>query len=224
MSSFASFPFEPLVDVHLGDDQQDAALHHVFISSPLSDRCRVRDVLRDKKDAVVQSYLEMIELRVDEFLQSAGLGYCKDALPPDYLDTPPRDMDAVVHNHEVLLHMISELFNPQSKVSAFTSELVSVVWSGSLLPLREDLCHAAATVTTPERRQSIAKDIEYIDQIRILESSWVAAAKEESSVTSGASASVSSVVPISALVASKLHRLENEHRTALEHWEHRLGK
>lgn len=204
-------------------------------------RCLVlsAEVLLREKDGVTASYLELIEERVDAFL--AAMSFDPRAVPYDYLDSPPAAPDAVLSNFHLLTHLATEVFNPHSAVQReLIQPTTQHVWDTALHPLRrdlsrtaDDLAKAAASLQLQQRHQgadnnesdaalaaSVAKllagirrDIAYLDTIERQEPQWIADAHAD--VNSHAPADV---VPVSGLIVSRLHRLENEHRTVIEHW------
>lgn len=199
------------------------------------------EVLLREKDSVTMAYLDEIEEKTDRFLET--LRFDRSAIPDDYLDTPPTRPDAVLNNVALISHMIAEVFNPASTIhTKLIQPLVRHVWETSLTPLLHDLQrmgndievslqrHVATTderqVASPSRpgksvvRESlrrlltnIQRDVQYLLTIREQEQRWVTDAHAEVNAHAPAD-----VVPVTGLIVGRLHRLENEHRTVIDHW------
>lgn len=207
------------------------------------------------------------------------LGYLPTALPYEYIDEAPKDLEAVARNADVLAYLGSEAFHPSSTVRRLLIDpVVFYVWGVALGPLLDDMerglrvllacdgpggeegstffdtattspaapidwrarvqgCRDAGRCvdrnallrnevlrwppTIAAALRSLWKDVVYLETILRMEDDFARGAAAEDEGRGGSpkkKEGLSDVVPISGLVLGKLHRLENEHRTALQHW------
>lgn len=178
------------------------------------------------------------------------LGFTADAIPYNYLDEPPKDLGAIHRNLDVLSYLSGEVFHPGSHIrKTLVDPLVQLVWAQGLTPLlaglealesEASLCYpsgeqdngstssssAGRRTATPSWLSGLRGDLEYLRTIHKMEAEWARESLDEHEAHQAQQRSLglSDVVPISGLVLSKIHRLENEHRTVLEHWGRRMGK
>lgn len=200
--------------------------------------------LEEKKRQISENYLHLIEETVDHFLASPSVGVKTKALSDRYLDEPPQNMLELRRNADLLANCTQDAFNPHSELNNYLiTPLVHKVYSESLDPLRaelnafwlsrgkrkyEDLQKRLMngnnnnnTVGNPLRKLStklfgILQDIEHIDQMRELDSHSTAEIAEIFK-----NGGLSHVVPISGLALGRIHRMLNEHNTAIQHWSSR---
>lgn len=201
---------------------------------------------------------------VDSFLAS-HYRFQPDAIPWDYLDTPPANLAVVQSNLNTLLHVTADVFLPSSLVAKdLIVPFVVEAWEGMLTPLRlammeqreallglaqQALLFSTTTPTTTtasgassssggimplEQRcrkliSELDKDLWYLSRIYALEEFHHLSSQQpqqqqqqQSSATEqhqqGGKDSMSDFVTMSGIVIGRLHRLENEHRTVVEHW------
>jgi hypothetical protein len=80
------------------------------------------------------------------------------------------------------------------------------------------------TNAVPQARRklllSLIGEIHYIDEMKRLEQHFFASSTSGSPQPQGKTA-LSDIVPVTGLIVGKLHRLENELRTVVEHWSRR---
>ena len=185
-----------------------------FDNCPLfGNRLTGNDVER-QKNHVVQQYLDRIESCVDQFLVSM-FQFDVDALPDNYLDVPPKDLSLIGNNLSVLSHCATDVFLPQSAVQlVLIQPLVLEVWRDFVDPLQQRLTYWLPLVRWDDQKK-IRADLQHIDKMKELERTFLSADVGQKRM--------SDVVPVAGLIVSRLHRLENEHRTALHHWGRRAS-
>ena len=228
-----------------------------------NDTQRRARLLCEKKHRVTGEYLALVESTVDSFLRS-HYGFDHEAVPFNYLDQKPEDLQIVEDNLDTLLHCVSDVFHPNSLIQTkLIQPLVLQVWRDMLHPLHKELrdlqerilvkksffiskhvqgggkegqqqgvVEAASVQVLEHVLAEIAADIAYIDIMRQHERSVGSQCEEEkqegdsnerrSSPASSPGARpqqrLADQVPIGGLIVNRLHRLENEHRTVLDHW------
>lgn len=74
-----------------------------------------------------------------------------------------------------------------------------------------------------EGLEEIIRDIQYIEEMKRLESHFHPESQNTSEMHSP-HGSVSDIVPITGLIIGALHRMENEHKTVIEHWSSRISR
>jgi len=222
------------------------------------------------KDDLTRWWLQLIEARVDSFLQA--LGYNFEAVPFHYIDQPPRSMPAILKNLELIRLLLkssgnnttsatlptrqslqNELVEPLKKeiyhrIDEYVRCVMLFLWWECTWLLGIDIKTCAAhrnhsddqhgeegnvvdigqleellkkSRTVPEWRRklllSLLGDLHYIYEMKRLEQDFFKA----SAASPQAKAAPSDIVPVTGLIMSKLHRLENELRTVVEHWSRR---
>lgn len=188
--------------------------------------------LESRKHEVSACYTHDAEVFVDDFL-SKQYSYAPDAVPWDYLDTPPTQMRVIESNLDTLMHVTAEVFLPSSAVhSKLIAPFVERVWRTQLSPLKRDLetfheqlltaaVHHDNLRAIQNIRTSVEKDLEYVSQMEQLEHHYLLHLHDGSPQPQKV---LSDFVPVSGIVIGRLHRLENEHRTVIEHWKHRCPR
>jgi hypothetical protein len=105
----------------------------------LQDVNRRFTLLSQRKVKATDEYLAYLEKQVNGFLR-AHYGYDTDAIPFDYLDVPPDDLQSVRDNLDILLHCLADVFHPASLVQTkLIQPCVEHVWRNMLGPLRREL-------------------------------------------------------------------------------------
>lgn len=208
-----------------------------------SPRARVADLraalnkLSDRKKAVTEKYLQMVEDSVDAFLARTGVH--THALSDRYLDEPPRSMDLLRRNADLLVHCTQDAFNPRSEINVqLVAPLVLRAYSEFLDPLlgemrdfwrhyghwaserRDGDPHQVAPgggdeldARTRGKCWNVQRDIEHVQEMRVLDQ---LSAHEVAERFNGGG--LSHVVPIAGLALGRVHRMLNEHNTAIAHW------
>ncbi|ORC89212.1 uncharacterized protein TM35_000132160 [Trypanosoma theileri] len=176
--------------------------------------------------------------------------YRANCIPFNYLDVRPENMRAIGENLVVLRHCLEEYFRPGSTLrKSLLGPVLRAVWSQSLTPLEnsasELLQVAQQNVWPPlnhfirreqqhgdsvqwnERRarydrivKALQDDLNYLHTIYKMDET-AATTLPVSMQQEGAPEGLSDYVPVSGLVLSRLHRLENEHRTVWDFWRSR---
>jgi hypothetical protein len=201
------------------------------------------------------------ESLVDAFL-SSHYTFHPDAIPWDYLDTPPANLAVVQSNLNTLLHVTADVFLPSSLVAKdLIIPFVAQSWEGTLTPLRHSMMHQreallglaqqalrlsapphsshslpsrASTTSAMSLEQrcqklisELEKDLWYLGRIYDLEefhSGPSARADnhhhqpQQQQQEQRSRDAMSDFVTMSGIVIGRLHRLENEHRTVVDHW------
>jgi hypothetical protein len=219
-------------------------------SALLDDARRRAAALMEQKHRLTAEYLAIVEKQVDSFLLS-HYGFDSEAVPFNYLDQPPEDMNAVKENLDILLHCLSDVFLPSSQVQTkLIRPTVDRVWGTMLSPLKRELLElqerllvrksfagtaeddAASLRALDKILADISVDLAYLETMRRLERTVGAPQGNNTGddlmeASGGGSPSksvffdpnkLSDQVPIGGLIVNRLHRLENEHRTVIEHW------
>eukprot|EP01116_Phalansterium_solitarium_P001883 TRINITY_DN11719_c0_g1_i1.p1 TRINITY_DN11719_c0_g1~~TRINITY_DN11719_c0_g1_i1.p1 ORF type:complete len:255 (+),score=38.32 TRINITY_DN11719_c0_g1_i1:615-1379(+) len=196
-----------------------------------------------RKKHLTEWYLNRIEQETDDFLVRRG--YNLHAVPYNYLDERPKSLNEISHNlallHELLQphnfgYLLRTLIQPlkdeiYSEIEAFsrTAKLVllTLLYGQSAYRYRYD--HSAAVEQfhhirpslTPQRAQELddlLHDVSYIAEMRRLDENFHDDVADAPNASADARGKLSDVVPVSGLIFGKLHRLENENKTVLEHW------
>ncbi|PRP85960.1 hypothetical protein PROFUN_06082 [Planoprotostelium fungivorum] len=186
----------------------------------------------DKKAQLSSWWLDLIETGVDHYLSSnqtftdeggRHIVYDTHAVPYNYIDQPPKSMEAIRHNHYIVQKLLSFSTLPVTETSSpqhvefdrflrGTSKEVythinhfETVSNGVL-----DLIRGNMIRVDQEKTQHLLADLNYLSEMKRLEDERFSGEKT--------SAGLSHIVPISGLILSKLHRIENELATVLRHW------
>eukprot|EP00758_Cryptobia_borreli_P015263 Tbor_TRINITY_DN6006_c0_g2::TRINITY_DN6006_c0_g2_i1::g.11276::m.11276 len=164
--------------------------------------------LHKLKEEAVSECLKRIENHVDNFLVE-HFGFDTEAVPFNYLDVPPKSMESVRKNHGILQHCLEDLFLPSSAThSLLLAPLTKAIWEETLEPLRRMLCNKVDLYAL--QMTAVGDDLKHLDLMVEAETVFLTSRP----TTFGPA----DVVPIGGLIASRLHRLENEARTVLAHW------
>jgi len=182
------------------------------------------------KKELTQWWLQEVQQRMLQFLVDRG--YIADALPSDYIECPPLDINHVKRN----IQLLKEVLDPNSKykdelppvieslkelvyprIDAFLHDTKAVLSSELRFDLMDfdidevgELYEKHKSQLEPQICEWIAgtiKDIGYLDEMKKLEDPVYAKGK-----------GTLHIVPISGLAISNLVIKEKEHKTALELW------
>jgi hypothetical protein len=194
------------------------------------------------KDDLSRWWLEVVELSVENWLMSAyNSRYTRhdDCVPEQYLDVPPKDLNLVKRNHAVICEVLSERGSGANVFIHLLRPLADLVYGriAELERVLRLLLELYGREMDPKTRDHHESDLEYLRQMRILEGEFEAKFfgddprrrkgdvddfdEGRSAVTgkSSGAPSVSSIVPVSGLAWGKLHRLDNELKTVIGHWD-----
>jgi len=202
-----------------------------------------RNLLMGKEKTVLSEwYLNHIENSVDKWLESNGYDF--GAVPLDYIEKPPRgnNLYTVRDNLELIEKCMAS--EDTLNVGEFMTKLKDEVYTridkfcSSMMIVVGDVLDE---VLIPESLGEVQKNFDeglYTDQIEEASDSgklpvemWIRDAladieyilemkKLEEVTFNKKKVSLSKVVPITGLIFSRFHRLENELRTVLELWSH----
>lgn len=201
----------------------DTALEQVALE-------KVRLLNGTRKDELSRWWLTQISTMCTEFL--AKLGFVEEAVPENYIETPPSDIKAVRAN----LQLVKEVLDRKEDVhgtQGLVSEVKQLVYGridsfleDTILALAAELGHLTdepfssekARLCLEEMKDSLdeehhqriennIKDVEYLCRMKQLE-------EEEQ----GGQLRLGDVVPVSGLVMSAFHRRENVLKTVIELW------
>jgi hypothetical protein len=205
------------------DEQLAQAEHHLLL-------------LHRKKIQTNVDLSHRAEALVDAFLVRHYHYQC-DAIPWDYLDTPPASLDLVRSNLNTLLHVTSEVFLPTSLVAQqLITPFVVSSWDEALTPLQREMMDARETLLRLEQQQQqpssvgkmlveLHKDLLYVERVHALDEflegrvgKGTHAVVQSGERDHNVREAMSDYVTMSGIIIGRLHRLENEHRTVVEHW------
>jgi len=188
----------------------------------------------ERKDKISAWWLAKIDKAVLDFL--ANLGYQNDAIPENYVEQPPTDMNAVLENVKILSKLLAgEETDPGVKklieqmkeqiyphIDTFLTD-AAIVLSEQFnmdltgkdfsLSLVEEAFHRERPTLDSKISEWIddmLKDISYLTEMKLLEDPEYTKDKTEFSLH---------IVPISGLVVGSICRLENECKTVCELWQ-----
>jgi len=166
-----------------------------------------------KKQHLVEWWLKLIEDSTNEYLTTLGFDF--EALPYDYLDTPPKEPRKVVSN----LQIISSLIHPSdSRVRIGLVEHLKALVYVKINEFLRVADHVLGEADSHgDSHKSLQQDIEYLLQMKSHDDSFFREYAESSQATTRVG-TVSDVVPVAGLVYSSLHRHHNELKTVREHW------
>ncbi len=168
-------------------------------------------------------YLNLIEDRVEEFLVQNG--FHQDALPFRYLDEKPKSLPLLHDNLQIIRNMILFTQNDIYQVKAkLLQPLMDQVYEKleEFLEISQELVEflSSSSSSHPEI-QSLLKDVEYVLEMKRIEEddmqNYIDGTKKPQK-----GGPLSDIVPVSGLILGKLHRIENEFKTAIEHWSPRM--
>ncbi len=169
--------------------------------------------------------------------------YDHTALPHDYFNEAPRDLSQLETNMSVLAHCAQDLLHPGSAIAtSLIKPFVSEMWTHHLDPLRAEMLAAQQVLLSVggsssaggvhsgaaaqegadcvrKELKELALDIAHLDEMRRLDHHGLDGAAAE--MDPSKRQRLSDVVPMSGLVAGYLHRLLQEHRTAVSVWSKR---
>ncbi|RNF01931.1 hypothetical protein TraAM80_06735 [Trypanosoma rangeli] len=197
--------------------------------------------------AVIDSNTRCRDNRTDGLPTLQASSYRANAIPFNYLDVRPTNMETIAGNLVVLRHCLAECFAPGNSVQkSLLGPIVRGVWDQSLSSLRKsarELLEVAQQNVWPpleylflrqrrgdaavwrERRAkydrivaALQDDLKYLHTIHEMDREVI---EGQMQARQAAEEGLSDYVPVSGLVLSRLHRLENEHRTVLEFWKTR---
>lgn len=187
----------------------------------LSDAARE---LQLRKQAQYAQLAHDAETAVDAFL-AAQYGFDGAAVPHDYLDTPPSDLSAVQTCFDTLAHCTADVFHPSSAVNTvLVRPFVGDAWRTRLLPLRAELSQllerlgAESGGNAAAAAAAVRKDVAHLDAMWAMDGPVCCDGAAPLVGAEACGGKLSDVVPVYGLLVGRLHRLENEHRTVLQHW------
>lgn len=184
------------------------------------------------KDIMTSEYLTVIREETNKYLTSKG--YDHNAIPDNYIDELPADIEPVKNNAKICHEMLVEANNVESDFRAFTNEIclksygmidswISDVELVLSLELEEpinpiesfiervtDIIESDTTNKNNDVYKSLVQDISYCQRMKELEN-----AEKTTSLD---------IVPISGLVYSRVTRLEKECLTVIDVWNHKKSK
>jgi len=185
-----------------------------------------------------------IFLTGDDYL--AQHGFVVDAIPNDYLDRRPSNMDVIRRNLEILEDLISanspnsaktmqfiiSVTNEMSqKVCEFEASLLDLLAMVTNIPLQELKDPAVLSESlkmlkspyfrgrgglTPEARCDLIGDLQYLMEMRQMDRDWMEKAK---GTLTTAKNQLTDVVPVSGRLFAIFRAHEQDHRTAIERWD-----
>jgi hypothetical protein len=233
IDSFLDLPLEQLIGHRLE--------HYIsFCSAALAmaDELKLQILDGTQKKKITEWWLRLIHKRQDMFLST--LGYDFTAVPRNYIETPPESIEAVQNNLRIvreILNVKQDIHNAQQLLveqlkneiypkideyirnaqCAVADALGESTTDRLPLPYATKLFQSRARKMQPSeanRIESLLKDVEYLQKIQEMENPEAQAAQQARGLD---------VVPISGLVMSGIHRMENVLKTVLEVWAGRLG-
>lgn len=194
-------------------------------------------------------------------------GYQADAIPYNYIDQPPKSMEALKRNLEIVRHLIAP--TTMSEKSMFRTRLVdplrhlvylkidnfisgaklilALTLKDNNIALNNNATNSNVSITNLEvndiaelfkrlenqsnqlsepvkhQLRELIRDLVYLREMEKLESDLLAknnggGGSTTSSAIEQQQRKPSDVVPVTGLILNRLHRLENELKTVLEHW------
>lgn len=174
------------------------------------------------KKTITDWYLKRIKDEVNVFLKSKG--YDLNAVPDNYIEQQPADMDAVKRNLQIiqsvlgsekmkddLVHLVEALMTEiYAKLDAFTESLKAVIceelgMSPATFQIDDAQHKYDSMATKPPFVGDMIKDIKYTNRMKYLDKTPSEKVGYE-------------VVPISGLIVGRLCRFENELKTVLQVW------
>ena len=173
----------------------------------------------ERKLEVCEWWLSHIEQKADEFLQECG--YDLDALPTDYMNTPPSSLAKVEENLKILVENMEQISESLDNFVEKTTAEVYVVldellvemtyvlgckWVGMSLPLQY----------SEERLKALERDRDYLLEMKQMDNEIKK--KREDGKTEGTGLEMTEVVPVAGLIMARFHIYECECATVLELW------
>jgi len=198
-----------------------------------------------RKNELTDWWLAHIERKTDLFLLSRG--YVKDAVPDNYLQAPPNDMQAVEDNlkliaeildplndaHDIISFVYSLRHEIYEKMNVFARELKLVIsmefdldpnqWDQD--SVRELIMARLRDTSQIDRitlnyMLSALADLQYLHEMKQLEAGF--SCKKTSSTgdeeTNPGGFVMTNVVPVSGLIMARFHMIRNECMTVVELW------
>jgi hypothetical protein len=180
----------------------------------------------------------------DDYL--AQHGFVVDAIPNDYLDQRPFNMDVIRRNLSILedlinvdspnsaktMQFIVSVTNEMSqKVMEFETSLLDLLAMVMNVPLNElkdpavlaeslkilkSPYYRSAVGLTPEARSDLIGDLQYLMEMRQMDRDWMEKAKGTLTVAKN---QLTDVVPVSGRLFAIFRAHEQDHRTAIERWD-----
>ena len=194
-----------------------------------------------KKHELTRWYLHTIEESVESYLK-INYSYDPTACPENYIDYAPRDLGLIKSNLQIIhslittnteehrklrIHFIDPLkYNVYVEIDKYVRNLETFLLSelGKIFKITEEndvvstiriLCETTLHKYPKQLQDQVSeslKDLEYIRTMKLLEEQFFSDARVDTDKQ------LSDIVPISGLILGKLHRLENELKTVLDHW------
>ena len=166
--------------------------------------------------------LEMILSEVDTFLNARG--FLIDAVPPDYTDRPPEDMETINVNLEIVRDVMKQIETGEADAESFMSDLTEKVY-GHLTRLMEEMKYVLSDqwayhvhdVTLSDRdRSKIQLDLDHILAMEARDREILEDRKSGTRVYRPLE--MSAVVPVAGLILARFHMNLCELTTVVELW------
>jgi hypothetical protein len=191
-----------------------------------------------RKREVCDWWLHFIETKADDFLK--GIGYLSSALPPNYTDVPPSDMDVVVKNLKLLQSALDGEWGVKTFVEKTLRE-VYVVLDQFLSEMAFVLGEEWRTCLGEEEEEwrnvniaAVKMDYEYMMKMKEMDEELIRIGRQEgekdgekrgeegdaTGVKEGEKKrlKLTDVVPIAGLIMGRFHMYECEHLTVIDIW------
>ena len=181
-----------------------------------------------RKNALSTWWLEFVIKAVDGFLEECG--YIADAVPSNYTDVRPGDMDLIAVNADILadalepgneavMDLVDEVVEQvYTIVDEFMEDIESALqcdWRALLGDEGADSCEV--------RKASLQADLAYLQRMRSMDRGILENSGEKGSTgeSTARKITMSDVVPIGGLVMGRFHMYEVEILTVMEMWQER---
>ena len=186
---------------------------------------RLRDVVDgSRKKKVTDWWLTYIGDKTLQFLEIRG--FVTDALPFDYLDKPPNDIQVVLSNVSLLKRILSG--DLQSELIGFVDRVTSEVYSElnhfrSELEIAIEYEWASLGINifiSKNQRTMMRCDLQYLQEMKEMDEEIKRERTEGREERKGKKLEMTHVVPVGGLILAKFHIYLCEHETALVQWKH----
>ncbi len=175
-----------------------------------------------RKNEIMDLSLEIILTEVDSFLSARG--FLIDAVPPDYTDRPPEDMETINVNLEIVRDIMTQIEKGEEDAEKFMNELTDRVYGHLNLLLDEMqyvlsdqwVSHVDGITMSDRERSKLKLDVDHIMAMQARDKEIMDDRKSGTRVYRPLE--MSAVVPVAGLILARFHMNLCELTTVVELW------
>jgi hypothetical protein len=172
-----------------------------------------------RKRELCDWWLALIETECNKFLSDHG--YNKDCLPNDYMNKPPKDLNIVKENLELIQNLMTVTPQNLSTLDKLITRITNYIY----VILDEFIIDIRYVLGTVDHKQneSLEKDLNYLLRMKEMDEE-IQIRRQTGNLEVSGVMMMNDVVPIGGLVMARFHVMECELKTAIELWGPRPNK